>query len=52
MQLRLDELGASCRLIEIEGARHGFQLMVGEPVARDLSPDVVGFLKEVWERRR
>lgn len=51
MQLRLGELGASCRLIEIKGARHGFQLMVGEPAPRDLLPDVTGFLEEAWEDR-
>ncbi len=52
MQIRLDELGASCRLIEVVGARHGFQLMVGEPAPRDLLPDALGFLEEVWEAGR
>ncbi len=49
MHERLDEVGVPNRLIEIEGARHGFQLKVGEPNPRDLLPDVLSFLNGVWE---
>lgn len=38
-------VGVPVRLIEIAGARHGFELEVGAPIRRDLLPDVLEFLK-------
>ncbi|MDG3003828.1 alpha/beta hydrolase [Paludisphaera mucosa] len=51
MQKRLEEVGGVHQLIEISGARHGFELDVGSPVPRDLNPDVRRFLDEAWRGR-
>ncbi len=39
-------LGVSHRLIEIAGARHGFELQVEAPSRRDLLPEILGFLNQ------
>lgn len=52
MLAKLEELNAPSRLIEIEGAKHGFQLKVGDPAPRDLLPEVVDFLETSWRSRR
>lgn len=44
----LEEWGVPHRFIGIEGARHGFQLLVQEPQSRDLAPEVLDFLRKVW----
>jgi acetyl esterase/lipase len=41
-------VGVPHRLIVIPGARHGFGLTVEYPAHRDLLPDIVGFLENVW----
>jgi len=51
MRHALDEAGVLHRLIEIEGARHGFQLQVEEPQPRDLATDILDFLEEAWGTR-
>ncbi|WP_197490884.1 alpha/beta hydrolase [Planctomyces sp. SH-PL62] len=40
--------GAISRLVELPGARHGFELKVNSPPPRDLAPLVLDFLDEVW----
>ena len=47
LQGKLTRLGVPNRLIEIVGARHGFELGVNAPRPRDLLPDVLDFLTEV-----
>jgi|GEM_PF-762197 len=51
MRRLLEEAGVPNRLIEIEGARHGFQLQVMEPEPRDLLPEILAFLEEAWGGR-
>jgi acetyl esterase/lipase len=51
MHRRLGDSGVACELLELPGVRHGFELMVGEPAPRDLSPVVLDFLEEVWADR-
>lgn len=36
------------RLIEVEGARHGFETIVESPRRIDLLPEIVAFLDNVW----
>lgn len=48
MRRVLEESGVSNQLIEIGGARHGFQLRVEAPQPRDLAPDVLDFLERAW----
>lgn len=43
----LEKAGIPHRLIEIEGARHGFGLKAG---SRDLVPDILAFLQAAWTR--
>ena len=45
----LRRAGVKHRLIEVTGARHGFELEVGYPERRDLLPDVLAFLETVWQ---
>jgi acetyl esterase/lipase len=45
----LARAGVRHRLIEVPGARHGFELEVGFPESRDLVPDVLAFLESVWQ---
>ncbi|MGC8638851.1 MAG: alpha/beta hydrolase fold domain-containing protein [Isosphaeraceae bacterium] len=45
----LGKAGVMHRLIEVTGARHGFELMVRHPETRDLLPDVLAFLETVWQ---
>jgi acetyl esterase/lipase len=45
----LAKAGVRHRLIEVPGARHGFELEVGFPESRDLVPDVLAFLESVWQ---
>jgi acetyl esterase/lipase len=51
MQGRLEKMETPGRVIEIEGARHGFELRVEAPSPRDLLPEVLDFLNEVWRKR-
>jgi acetyl esterase/lipase len=41
-------VGVPYRLIVVPGARHGFGLTVEYPTNRDLLPEIVGFLENVW----
>ncbi len=41
----LERAGVPHRLIVVDGARHGFEAMVKEPVERDLLPEILAFLK-------
>jgi acetyl esterase/lipase len=50
MHDKLEKIGVSNRIIELAGARHGFELQVGAPNPRDLLPDVIDFLESVWRR--
>jgi acetyl esterase/lipase len=51
MRDKLDKMRVPNRLIEIEGARHGFELQIGAPEPRDLLPDVLHFLGESLQIR-
>lgn len=51
MRNALEEAGVPNRLIEIEGARHGFQLQINEPEPRDLSTVILDFFEEAWGAR-
>jgi acetyl esterase/lipase len=51
MAERLSESGVIHRLILVEGARHGFEFQVGVPERRDLLPDLLAFLEDVWQAR-
>jgi acetyl esterase/lipase len=50
---RLDEAlahtGARHRLLVVPGARHGFDLLVKFPQTRDLLPEILAFLENVWQ---
>jgi acetyl esterase/lipase len=48
MASTLAMVGVPHRLIVIPGARHGFGLTVEYPTNRDLLPEIVGFLENVW----
>lgn len=50
MHERLEQQGAVNRLMIISGARHGFELLVGEPQTLDLTPEILGFLNDNWQR--
>jgi len=45
---RLRAEGVFARLVEVEGARHGFEAGVEYPRPRDLLPEIFAFLKTVW----
>lgn len=47
MSRQCARLGVSHRLIEIAGARHGFELQVEAPNRRDLIPEIMDFLDQV-----
>jgi acetyl esterase/lipase len=40
--------GVTNRLIRVDGARHGFEALVRSPRQRDLLPEILAFLKNVW----
>jgi len=44
----LERVDATSRLVEISGARHGFELKVQAPSPQDLAPLVREFLEENW----
>jgi hypothetical protein len=48
----LEEAGITGRLVVIPEARHGFELRVGPPEPRDLSPIVKEFLDAAWAETR
>ena len=50
MHGKLEKAGVSSRLIEIDGARHGFELRVGAPNPRDLLPEILDFLEDAGRR--
>jgi acetyl esterase/lipase len=45
----LAHAGASHRLLVVPGARHGFELLVKFPQPRDLLPEILAFLENVWQ---
>lgn len=47
LERAMGEANVRCRLVVVDGARHGFGLRVGE---RDLVPEILQFLEEVWAR--
>ncbi len=51
MAQALDRVGVRNRLIVVDGARHGFETMLREPVDRDLLPEIVDFLESAWKKR-
>jgi dipeptidyl aminopeptidase/acylaminoacyl peptidase len=40
--------GVTHRLVRVEGARHGFDAEVQHPRHCDLLPEILDFLKSVW----
>jgi dipeptidyl aminopeptidase/acylaminoacyl peptidase len=50
---RLDEAlaqaGATHQLLIVPGARHGFGLTVKSPQTRNLIPEILAFLENVWQ---
>lgn len=48
MHETLEEASVFSRLVVIPGARHGFELHVGSPEPRDLTPEILEFLNESW----
>lgn len=48
---RLESAGVQARLIEVEGARHGFEASVEFPRSIDLLPEILAFLNSVWNAR-
>jgi acetyl esterase/lipase len=48
MHEKLEAAGVPSRLDIISNARHGFELKLGPPDARDLTPVVRGFLDSAW----
>ncbi len=50
-RLLAERLGAGSRLIEVEGARHGFEAGVEYPISIDLLPAILAFLQSVWNAR-
>jgi acetyl esterase/lipase len=51
MSKALDRAGVPHRLIVVEGARHGFETLLDDPVDRDLLPEILAFLETVWKRQ-
>jgi acetyl esterase/lipase len=49
MAERLARAGVPHHLINVPGARHGFELMVKFPQSRDLLPEILAFLENVWQ---
>jgi acetyl esterase/lipase len=49
MAQRLSSLGVAHRLIVVPGARHGFDPQIGYPEPRDLLPEILAFLENVWQ---
>jgi dipeptidyl aminopeptidase/acylaminoacyl peptidase len=49
MAVSLSQAGVPDRLIVVPGARHGFELLVEFPEARDLLPKILAFLDSVWQ---
>jgi dipeptidyl aminopeptidase/acylaminoacyl peptidase len=45
----LSQAGVPGRLVVVEGARHGFELLVQFPETRDLLPEILAFLDSVWQ---
>ncbi len=45
---RLESQGVPVQLIEVEGARHGFEASVEFPRSIDLFPGILAFLNSVW----
>jgi acetyl esterase/lipase len=45
----LRRAGVRHQLIVVDGARHGFEAQVNTVPRRDLLPEILGFLKSVWE---
>jgi acetyl esterase/lipase len=45
----LARAGVRHRLLAVPGARHGFELMVEFPEKRDLLPEILAFLENVWQ---
>jgi acetyl esterase/lipase len=48
MAKALERAHIAHRLIIVEGARHGFEARVRAPAVRDLMPDLLAFLENVW----
>jgi acetyl esterase/lipase len=48
MSEALDRAGVPIRLIVVNGARHGFECQLEEPVNRDLLPEILAFLESAW----
>lgn len=48
MLVELERLDSKSKLVEIPGARHGFELRVQGPRPQDLAPLVQEFLRENW----
>jgi dipeptidyl aminopeptidase/acylaminoacyl peptidase len=46
---KLTRTGVVNHLINVRGARHGFELMVKFPQSRDLLPEILAFLENVWQ---
>jgi hypothetical protein len=46
MHDRLERIGVPTRLIEVEGARHGFELGVETPALHDLPSEILEFQNE------
>lgn len=51
LQGKLEKMDLPSQLVEIVGARHGFELRVEAPGPRDLLIEVLDFLDEVWRKR-
>ena len=49
MAKALDRAGVPHGLIVVDGARHGFETALKEPVNRDLVPEIVDFLEGAWK---
>lgn len=48
MQEGLEAVGGLHRLDVLPGSRHGFELQVGSPTPRDLTPEIGRFLDAAW----
>jgi acetyl esterase/lipase len=44
----LERAGVFNRLVIVEGARHGFEMIVASPKQIDLIPEILAFLDRVW----
>jgi acetyl esterase/lipase len=49
MARSLGRAGVANRLLIVDGARHGFELSVGYPEIRDLVPEILAFLENLWQ---